>query len=301
VPLTVAQVGERLVATIPGEMTVGMGRLVRGAVALTGGPGIKGVQLSGLANEYMSYFTTPQEYDAQHYEGGSMMYGREASVFLMEQLQVLTKALVTGRPAPPPYAEDPTNGVSATAGPFPTGSTHGSITGQPRTTQRLARASLSWQGGPWGQDMPLGRAFVSIERLGHGRYADDQGLQILWRVDDDKGHYTAEWEVPRYAPRGAYRFVITANHYRLVSAPFAVVPATTLSVAGHSVRYPQPVVNVDITWRPVTAEGARLVVHGTSVAPGGARDRWGNCNGAAATTTGKPSGADPSANPAVCG
>jgi hypothetical protein len=301
VPLMVAQVGERLVATIPGEMTVGMGRLVRGAVALTAGPGIKGVQLSGLANEYMSYFTTPQEYDAQHYEGGSMMYGREASVFLMEQLQLLTRALVTGRPAPPPYAEDPTNGVSATAPPFPTGSRAGALTSRPRTTQRLARASVTWQGGPWGQDMPLGRAFVSVERLGHGRYADDLGLQVLWRVDDDKGHYTAEWEVPRYAPRGAYRFVITANHYRLVSAPFTVVPATTLSVVGRSVRYPQPVENVDLTWRPLLADGARLSVYGGIVPPGGARDRWGNCNGAPATTDGKHSGADAGVNPAVCG
>ena len=78
VPLTVAQVGERLIATVPGEMTVDMGRRVRGAVDLTAqGHGITGVQLSGLVNEYLSYFTSPQEYDAQHYEGGSTMYGRE--------------------------------------------------------------------------------------------------------------------------------------------------------------------------------------------------------------------------------
>ncbi|MDP9182241.1 MAG: neutral/alkaline non-lysosomal ceramidase N-terminal domain-containing protein, partial [Actinomycetota bacterium] len=118
VPLTVAQVGERLIATIPGEMTAGMGRLVRGALALAGqGRGINAVQLSGLANEYLSYFVTPQEYDAQHYEGGSTMYGRESSVLLMQQLQVLTQALLVNRPAPPPYAEDPTNGVAATAPP----------------------------------------------------------------------------------------------------------------------------------------------------------------------------------------
>ncbi|MCW2543973.1 MAG: hypothetical protein JWM40_1525, partial [Frankiales bacterium] len=124
VPLTVAQVGERLIATIPGEMTVGMGRMVRGALALQAkGHGIKAVQLSGLANEYLSYFTSPAEYDAQHYEGGSTTYGRESSVALMQELQVLTKALLSGRPAPPPDAEDPTNGVAATAPPFGTGAT----------------------------------------------------------------------------------------------------------------------------------------------------------------------------------
>ncbi|MCU1588012.1 MAG: hypothetical protein JWN31_1505 [Frankiales bacterium] len=124
VPLTVAQVGERLIATIPGEMTVGMGQMVRGALALqVRGHGMKAVQLSGLANEYLSYFTTPQEYDAQHYEGGSTMYGRESSVALMQELQLLTQALLSGRPAPAPDAEDPTNGVPASAAPFGTGAT----------------------------------------------------------------------------------------------------------------------------------------------------------------------------------
>ncbi|HUR52079.1 MAG TPA: neutral/alkaline non-lysosomal ceramidase N-terminal domain-containing protein [Mycobacteriales bacterium] len=301
VPITVAQVGERLIATIPGEMTVGMGRLVRGAVALTAdGHGIKGVQLSGLSNEYLSYFTTPQEYDAQHYEGGSTMYGRESSVLLMQQLQLLTKALVTNKPAAPPYAEDPTNGVSAAAPPFGTGVSSAQATSQPRSTQRLARAAFSWQGAPKGLDMPLGRAFVSVERVGYGTATDDLGLQVLWRVDDS-GVYSAQWEVPRDAARGRYRFVVTGNHYRLASAPFTVTPATTLSVVGRSVRYPQPTVNVDLTWRPLLADGATLAVRNGTVAPGGARDRWGNCNGAAATTAGRPSGADPSANPAVCG
>jgi neutral ceramidase len=301
VPLTVAQVGERLVATIPGEMTVGMGRLVRGALALMGqGHGIKAVQLSGLANEYLSYFTTPQEYDAQHYEGGSTMYGRESSVLVMQQLQVLTKALLDNHPAPPPYAEDPTNGVAATAAPFGTGASSATATSQPRTTQRFARATFSWQGAAKGLDMPLGRSFVSVERVGHGVAADDLGLQILWRVDDN-GVYSAEWEVPRDAPRGRYRFVVTANHYRLISAPFTVTAATTLSVVGHTVRYPDPVVNVDLTWRPVVADGGALVATNGNVAPGGARDRYGNCNGAAATTSGTRAGADASATPSVCG
>ncbi|HUR14672.1 MAG TPA: neutral/alkaline non-lysosomal ceramidase N-terminal domain-containing protein [Mycobacteriales bacterium] len=301
VPLTVAQVGERLIATIPGEMTVAMGRLVRGALALIGrGHGITGVQLSGLANEYLSYFVTPQEYDAQHYEGGSTMYGRTSSLAVMQGLQLLAKALVSGRPAAPAYDEDPTNGVAATAAPFGTGATAASVRTQPATTQRLARAAFSWQAGPQGLDMPLGRAFVSLQRVGRGVVADDLGLQVMWRVDEN-GVHTAQWEVPRDAPRGRYRFVVTANHYRLVSASFAVVPATTLSVVGRTVRYPDPVVNVDLTWRPALADGGRLVAHGGAVAPGGARDRYGNCNGAAATTSGTRSGADASADPAICG
>ena len=299
VPLTVAQVGERLIATIPGEMTVDMGRRVRGAVDLMAkGHGITGVQLSGLANEYLSYFVSPEEYDAQHYEGGSTMYGRESSLLLMQQLQLLTKALVDKTAAAAPDSEDPTNGVADTAAPFGTGVSSAVAKTQPGTTQRLQRAVYSWQGGIKGFDMPLGKAFVSITR-GGSTVTDDQGLQIIWRVDSN-GVYSAQWEVPRDAVPGSYRFVVTANHYRLLSAPFTVTPATTLSVQGARVRYPDPVVNVDITARPANADGATLVAKGGVVAPGGARDRYGNCNGAQASTGGTRSGADASADPKVC-
>ncbi|MCW2709799.1 MAG: hypothetical protein JWM22_3641 [Frankiales bacterium] len=299
VPLTVAQVGDHLIATIPGEMTVDMGRRVRGALALmAAGHGINGVQLSGLANEYLSYFTSPQEYDAQHYEGGSTMYGRESSVLLLEQLQLLTKALVGGTPAAAPYDSDPRNGANDHAAPFGTGATSATATAQPQTTQRFERATLSWQGGVKGLDMRVGKPFVSVERVGHGTYTNDFGLEILWKVDDN-GLYTAEWEVPRDAPVGSYRIVVQANHYTLRSAPFRVTVATTLSVQGKEIRYPDAVTNVDLTYRPSLAEGARLP-SGTSIAAGAAHDRYGNCNGAPATTSGARTGADASADPAVC-
>ena len=301
VPLTVAQVGDHLVATIPGEMTVDMGRRVRGALALAAlGHGIHGVQLSGLANEYLSYFTSPQEYDAQHYEGGSTMYGRESSVLLLEQLQLLTKALLSGAPAVAPYDADPRNGVDDHAARFGTGAASAAITVQPHGVQRFQRATLSWQGGVKGLDMRVGKPFVSVERVGHGTYTNDFGLEILWKVSDN-GAYTAEWEVPRDAPLGSYRIVVQANHYTLRSAPFRVDAATTLSVQGQQVRYPDAVTNVDLTYRPSDADGATLRASGNRVPPGGARDRYGNCNGAAATTAGARSGADASASPGVCG
>ncbi|MCU1600453.1 MAG: hypothetical protein JWO22_1162 [Frankiales bacterium] len=291
VPLTVARVGNHLIATIPGEMTVDMGRRVRGAVALTAlGHGIAGVQLSGLANEYLSYFTSPQEYDAQHYEGGSTMYGRESSVLLLEQLQLLTKALVNGTSAVAPYDADPRNGANDHGARFGTGAAHGSVVSQPGTTQRFQRAQLVWDGGVKGLDMRVGKPFVSVERVGGGVATNDFGLQILWKVDDN-GRYTAEWEVPRDQAPGSYRFLVQANHYTFRSAPFRVTPATTLSVAASKVRYPAAVTNVDLTNRPVYAHGASI---SSTTAPGGPHDRYGNCNG------GANGAADAAADPSVC-
>jgi hypothetical protein len=236
------------------------------------------------------------------------MYGREASVLIQEELAKLGGALRAGQPAPPPYDADPRNGVSDSSPPFGTGATSATVAAQPSTTQRLARAHFAWTGGERGLDMPLGKPFVSVQRLVGGVWrpvTDDQGLQVIWRVDDNS-RYDADWEVPRSSPLGAYRIVVTANHYRLVSRAFRVVAATTLSVEQTAagavrVRYPDAVVEQDITFRPALADGGVVRRSGSSVAAGGARDSYGNCNGAAVTLSpGTRAGADPKADPSVC-
>ena len=39
---------------------------------------------------------------------------------------------------------------------------------------------------------------------------------MLWKVDDE-GRYSVQWEIPRDAPRGTYRLLVTAKRYRLAS------------------------------------------------------------------------------------
>ncbi len=263
VPLLVARIGARMVASVPGEMTVEMGRRVRAAVLkAAAGTGVEAVQISGLANEYLSYFPTPEEYDMQHYEGGSTMFGRTSSVLVQEQLAALAGQLAKGQPATPPFAFDPRIGVVNDGGRFGTGATSAQALAQPAAVQRLARATYAWQGGVRGLDMPAGKAFVTVQRRAGSawvRSTDDLGQQLLWTVDDD-GRYDLQWEVPRAEPVGQHRFVVTGNHYRLVSSPFTVSPSTRLSVEpGGRVRYPDAVPEVDFTARPAAADGAPLV------------------------------------------
>ena len=311
VPLMAVRVGRAVVASIPGEMTAAMGRRVRDA--MTAESGLRTV-LSGLANEYLSYFVSPEEYDRQHYEGGSQMYGRLSSNLLKGALADLAKRLADGRPAPEPHPFDATNGISAEAAPFPPGAESGTVLAQPAPVKRLERATFAWQGGARGYDRPVDRSFVTIERRVKRRwrrYADDLGLQVLWRVDDE-GRHSAQWEVPHSAPRGSYRFVVTANRYRVESAPFAVRPTDRLSVLRLRARrkgrvvvrlaYPGADAEDDLTWRPAFARGGRVTFSVTgkrrrvrrargrtftvaapagasvTVAPGDARDRFGNTN-----------------------
>ncbi len=233
VPLMALRIGDRMIVSIPGEMTEGMGRRVRHAVTTASrGLGVHRAVISGLANEYADYFTTPQEYDAQHYEGAATVYGRASSVALQETLVKLARAIARGRKGPKPYPYDPRNGVAAKAPPFRRGAKRGSTVKQPKpTAPRLRRPSFSWQGAKRGFDRPLDRPFVLLQRrspAGGWRTADtDLGLHILWSVGGD-GVYTAEWEPPFDAPLGTYRFAIRANRYRLHSRPFRVAPSAAL-------------------------------------------------------------------------
>jgi hypothetical protein len=160
--------------------------------------------------------------------------------------------------------------------------------------------------------------FVTIRRrVGSAwqPFTDDLGLQILWKVDDS-GNYSAEWEVPLDAPAGTYDFRVTANGYRLESAPFQVIATGALAVrrlpsqganALVALDYPVAVPEQDLTFRPQSAGGGTLtytaggrtrtvrsssatafVLAGAAsqpvtIAAGAARDRFGNANGQAAT------------------
>jgi hypothetical protein len=206
------------------------------------------------------------------------------------------------------------------------------------TAARLGHPELAWTGGPRGFDRPLDTAFVTIQRREttrgkarrrphrHHRWVaadSDLGLDVLWRVDAN-GRYTARWEVPLSAPAGRYRFVVTANRYRLVSRAFRVTPSSALTlsregVSGVRLAYPEAVAHeqvgdppgdfgADLTYRPRYASSgtAKVLVAGKRVrlrwsggvlvvpAPAGAavevpagsvRDRFGNANGGALSFT----------------
>jgi hypothetical protein len=298
-------------------MTEQMGKRVRSAVVHAAhGAGVRRAVIAGLANEYLSYFTTPQEYQRQHYEGGSTMYGHTAADVIRDGLVDLAGRLGSGRGSPTAYAYDPTNGVHPTAAPFSRGATRATSPAQPpRIDRRLGHPHFRWTGGARGFDRPLDRAFVTVQRrIGRGwRTADDDlGLRILWTVGSN-GRYDAQWEPALNAPQARYRFLVTANRYRLASRPFTLWPSRSLGLH----RLPAPsgrvtlellnhpaVIERDLTYRPRVAAGDTLVVRvgtrrlrvrarrgrftfaaraGTRVVvpTGAARDRYGNFNGRA--------------------
>jgi hypothetical protein len=308
VPLMVVRLGDAAVATVPGEMTIEMGKRTRAAVLAALAPaGVKRVTIAGYANEYLHYFTTPQEYEMQHYEGGSTVYGKYSSNLIRDDLARLAGDIAHGSAPPTPVSFDPRHGLVPNFTPYSAGAASGKVASQPRNAHRLRRATFKWQGGKRGFDRPFDRAFVAVQRLRGKRWrtlTDDLGLQIIWRVDDSGG-YTARWQVPLAAARGRYRFVVTARRYRLVSKQFRVWPSHSLTVQSlgggrMALAYPPVDAMADLTARPalanggsVTPKGGRTVTRrrgtdfilpvGSRIPAGAARDRYGNMNGKSAT------------------
>ncbi len=293
VPLTAVRLGDHLIVTVPGEATSELGRRTRAAVLAAARPaGVRRVVVAGYANEYASYFTTPEEYGAQHYEGGTTVYGPASGPFLTTSLADLAGRLARGLPAPAPYPFDPIRGLHPTARPYPSGAARGRALAQPRATPRLGHAIFRWRGGASGTDRPLDTAFVSVQRRapdGWSTVDSDLGLRILWGVTDGRspfvglprfragepGTYRALWEPPPSEPAGRYRFAVSARRYRLRSRPFRVVPTTALTAtvtrrpraALVRLAYPAAVPERDITARPrfAAAGAVTLTVAGRRV------------------------------------
>jgi hypothetical protein len=317
VPLMAVRIGDRMVVSVPGEMTAEMGRRVRAAVlSATSSAGIRVPVLSGLANEYLQYFTTPEEYERQHYEGGSTLYGKLSSNLIRQSLVDLAGRLARGADAAAPYAYDPTNGVKPESPPFPVGASSAKAIDQPAASaRRLQHPEFSWQGGERGFDRPLDRPFVSLQRLTGRTWRtrdSDLATRVLWSVDD-AGKYRARWEPSFFAPTGRYRFLITGNRYSLASRTFFLRSSRLLGVhrvdapdgrVAVALDYPIAFRELDWTWRPHSVSGGvvtftvnrrRVTVRrkaGTrftvkapagvrvEVAAGAASDRYGNVNAA---------------------
>ncbi len=85
-PFQVIGFGEVLtLAALPGEPTTETGRRIRDTLAQKSNT--RQTALVAVANGYMSYIATAEEYAAQHFEGAFTLYGPHQSEFFREKLQ----------------------------------------------------------------------------------------------------------------------------------------------------------------------------------------------------------------------
>ncbi len=279
----VLRIGDRLLLAAPGEPSVEMARRFVAAVRAVLPRGVSEAFVVGLSNDYLGYFTTPEEYEVQHYEGGHTVFGVWTSLLAQQAFVDLARALATGAPAPAPDSP-------ATLGTTPPGAasvgatTDGELTAQPpAAVERHGLVSIGWSGGDGGTDRPLDAPFLVLERNAGGRWqpvATDLGNSFVWQ--EGSGSYAARYDVPGDLPLGTYRLRVVSAGYQLATSPFEVLAADGLAVLGallvdggrtvlFRAQNPPPDAALSVTWRPISPSGGTLRFSG----PGGVRTaRW---------------------------
>lgn len=89
-PLQMIRFGDLITfVTLPAEPTTESGYRIKRA--LEEKVNTRYVGLVAVANEYMSYVATPEEYSAQHFEGAFTLYGPQESVFFRERVEKMAE------------------------------------------------------------------------------------------------------------------------------------------------------------------------------------------------------------------
>ena len=219
-PIQLLRIGSLYLLCLPFEVTIVAGLRLRRTVAAAADTDPDHVLVMGYANAYGHYVTTPEEYDAQMYEGASTLFGRWQLPALQQQAALLATAMREGRQIDPGRAA-PDLSRRRRRQPSP-----------PAPDAPLPNAdigeeiSFSWDGTALAvefagvhpaHDPRRGGTYFEIQRregLYWHRIADDGdwSTRLRWtRMQSSRtttvSKVRIEWRVPPETPRGRYRLV----------------------------------------------------------------------------------------------
>lgn len=222
-PVQLLRIGSLYLLGVPGEVTIVAGlRLRRVVAAITGAP-LPDVLCAGYSNGYLHYTTTPEEYDAQEYEGGSTLFGRWQLPALCQVAAELATAMrdgepmAPGRPEPRPARHLSKRAAGPAADEPPPGRSFGDLLSVSRDG-RLVTATFA--AAHPGNDLRRGGTYLEIERLDGSRWrrvADDGdwSTKLHWtRLSAATSTVTITWQA---ADSGTYR---VRYHGTAASGPF---------------------------------------------------------------------------------
>ncbi|MFE6775326.1 neutral/alkaline ceramidase [Streptomyces sp. NPDC057702] len=222
-PVQIVRIGQLTLTAAPAEFTIAAGHRVTDTVAAELGDSSRHTVFAGYSNAYSQYVTTPQEYDAQHYEGASTHFGRYTLPAYQQEFAALARALRTGEPTPsavrPPWRGE--RQLSLNPGPVldapPAGRAFGDVRDQPAESYRPGeRASATFFTGHPANNPRTGGTFLEVQRRESGPAGtwrtvatdDDWSTTYRWRrAYLAVSTATVTWDVPRDAPPGTYRLV----------------------------------------------------------------------------------------------
>lgn len=257
-PFQIFRIGNFALVGLPWEVTTMSGRRIRQTVLDVLGPvGVDTVVIAGLANDFVNYLTTREEYATQQYEGGSTMFGPWSLAAVQQETRRLAITLRDDQPPPPPAPRQLPNliGITLPRVPqipldLPLRGAFGSV-----VTDAAARytqgdvVSVSFSSGHPRNDLRTQSSFVFVERQnaqgGWDIVATDTNpeLRYLWNpllpspapigLPPVSSTSEAVWIIPQDTPPGLYRIrhvgaakplslLTPAMPYEGISASFAV-------------------------------------------------------------------------------
>ncbi|MEU4311056.1 neutral/alkaline non-lysosomal ceramidase N-terminal domain-containing protein [Nocardia sp. NPDC024068] len=218
VPVQLLQIGELYLLGIPGEVTIAAGLRLRRTVATALGAEPANVLVAGYSNAYIHYVTTPQEYDAQHYEGASTLFGRWELPALQQVAAQLATAMrdgsaVSSDTRAPDLSERQRPAESALPSDFPpVGYGFGDVLTEPASEYRAGeRVEVEFAGAHPNHDLHRGSTYLMVQRRDGERWrtiADDSDWTTTFSWAPGPGsssRITIAWHSPADATPGHYR------------------------------------------------------------------------------------------------
>jgi len=243
VPVQIIRLGNVFILSVPGELTTMAGRRLRKAVKsiLEKGkivaPGQKvHVTIAGLANNYASYITTFEEYQAQRYEAASTIFGPHTLDGYIQEFSRLARDMVAGTPSepgtPPPDMESELIQLmpEAHCDRVPHGSKFGDVVSGKDVQAAYAAGAIAkatFHGAnPRHNQRPRG-TFLTVERVNADgttkvvAYDGDWETKFHWQAGKEDpldlgftrtSEATLEWAIPSDVVPGSYKMCYFGDH-----------------------------------------------------------------------------------------
>ena len=216
-PLQLLRIGRLYLIGIPGEVTIVSGLRLRRTVAEIVGADLADVLVAGYSNGYFHYVTTPEEYEAQQYEGGSTLFGRWQLPALQQTAALLARAMKNDLPAPagvdlPDLRAQKSRVPKAPNDVTPPGRDFGDVLVEPAPTySRGGQVRATFVGAYPNNDLRRGGTYLEVQQeteSGWRRIADDGDFSTTfrWSRDGKAGSsVVVTWTVPSGQAAGNYR------------------------------------------------------------------------------------------------
>ena len=220
-PLQLIRLGNLVLIAHPGELTTIAGKRLREAVLDTlnkNNAGIKTVVAATYSNAYTSYTATKEEYELQHYEGASTLFGPYSLDAYIQENKKLAAALRDNQPVPPGPKPPDLNqkykrritGVPPENEPI--GHHFGEVEGdQPHGPYHGGDSvSVSFWGGHPNNDLKTNSSYLEVQKKGAGKweqvYTDKHWCTTFhWQRRETNIIVDIRWEIPKDQSPGTYR------------------------------------------------------------------------------------------------